>query len=261
VYFSLLTLALTAMLFAVAYRWTDLTGGESGLGGIVRPPLLGVDLGSDRVYYWVVAAIGFLVCAGLWRFHGSPVGSVLVAIRENEQRARFIGYSTNRYKLLGFVVSATVVGIAGVLSVFNHRFASADPLSVAFSGELIAMVVIGGMRSFLGPALGALFYICSASSVHLDAAMAALVRAPLCRVHRVLARPASWALPGGSSPPSQRSWQTMPPGRAAPRRAAAAFSSGTRGWDDPRGRGIARASGLKAVAGSTSGPRPQPSLR
>jgi ABC-type branched-subunit amino acid transport system ATPase component len=89
----------------------------------------------------------------------SPAGSVLVAIRENEQRARFLGYPTNRYKLLGFVVSATVVGLAGVLSVFNHRFASAEPLSVAFSGELIAMVVIGGMRSFLGPALGALFYI------------------------------------------------------------------------------------------------------
>jgi ABC-type branched-subunit amino acid transport system ATPase component/ABC-type branched-subunit amino acid transport system permease subunit len=159
VYFSLLTLALTAMLFAVAYRWTAFTGGESGLGGIVRPPLLGLDLGSDWTYYWVVAAIGFVVCFKLSRFHASPVGSVLVAIRENEQRARFIGYPTNRYKLMGFVVSATIVGTAGILSVFNHRFASADPLSVAFSGELIAMVVIGGMRSFLGPALGALFYI------------------------------------------------------------------------------------------------------
>ena len=84
---------------------------------------------------------------------------MLVAIRENEQRARFIGYPTNRYKLLAFVVSATVTGLAGMLSVFNHRFASAEPISVAFSGELLAMVVIGGMRSFLGPALGALFFI------------------------------------------------------------------------------------------------------
>ncbi|WP_375459051.1 ATP-binding cassette domain-containing protein [uncultured Enterovirga sp.] len=159
VYFSLLTLALTAMLFAVAYRWTAFTGGESGLGGIKRPKVLGIDLGSDATYYGVAAVIGFVVTAFLWRFHGSPAGSVLVAIRENEQRARFLGYPTTRYKLLGFVISAAVVGIAGVLSVFNHRFASADPLSVAFSGELIAMVVIGGMRSFLGPALGALFYI------------------------------------------------------------------------------------------------------
>ena len=159
VYFSLLTLALTALLFAIAYRWTELTGGESGLGGVTRSRVLGVDLENDWAYYVVVAAIGLAVCYLLWRFHRSPAGSVLVAVRENEQRARFLGYPTNRYKLVGFVLSAAVVALAGVLSVFNHRFASAEPLAVAFSGELIAMVVIGGMRSFLGPALGALFFI------------------------------------------------------------------------------------------------------
>jgi len=159
VYFSLLTLALTALLFAIGYRWTELTGGESGLGGVTRATVLNLDLESDHAYYWVVAAIGMGVCYLLWRFHRSPAGSVLVAIRENEERARFVGYPTNRYKLIGFVLSATVVAIAGALSVFNHRFASAEPLAVAFSGELVAMVVIGGMRSFLGPALGALFFI------------------------------------------------------------------------------------------------------
>jgi len=159
VYFSLLTLALTALLFAIAYRWTEFTGGESGFGGVTRATVLGLDLENDRIYYWVVAAIGLSVTYALWRFHRSPAGTVLVAIRENEERARFIGYPTNRYKLLGFVISAAVVAVAGVLSVFNHRFASAEPLAVAFSGELIAMVVIGGMRSFLGPALGALFFI------------------------------------------------------------------------------------------------------
>jgi branched-chain amino acid transport system ATP-binding protein len=159
VYFSLLTLALTALLFAIGYRWTEFTGGESGLGGVTRATVLGFDLERDSNYYWVVAALAMAVCFLLWRFHRSPVGSVLVAIRENEQRARFIGYPTNRYKLIGFVLSAAVVAVAGTVSVFNHRFASAEPLSVAFSGELIAMVVIGGMRSFLGPALGALFFI------------------------------------------------------------------------------------------------------
>ena len=159
VYFSLLTLALTALLFAIAYRWTDFTGGESGLGGVTRAAVLGLDLERDPTYYGVAAVVAFLVCFLLWRFHRSPAGSVLVAIRENEQRARFVGYPTNRYKLLGFAVSATVVGLAGVLSIFNHRFASAEPLAVAFSGELIAMVVIGGMRSFLGPALGAVFFV------------------------------------------------------------------------------------------------------
>jgi branched-chain amino acid transport system ATP-binding protein/branched-chain amino acid transport system permease protein len=159
VYFSLLTLALTALLFAIGYRWTEFTGGESGLGGVTRATVLGFDLERDSNYYWVVAALAMAVCFLLWRFHRSPVGSVLVAIRENEQRARFIGYPTNRYKLIGFVLSAVVVAVAGTVSVFNHRFASAEPLSVAFSGDLIAMVVMGGMRSFLGPALGALFFI------------------------------------------------------------------------------------------------------
>ena len=159
VYFSLLTLALTALLFTIGYRWTELTGGESGLGGVTRATVLGFDLEKDSTYYWLVAGTALAVCYLLWRFHRSPIGSVLVAIRENEQRARFIGYPTNRYKLIGFVLSAVVVALAGTISVFNHRFASAEPLAVAFSGELIAMVVIGGMRSFLGPALGALFFI------------------------------------------------------------------------------------------------------
>src|SRR5580704_1385218 len=159
VYFSLLTLALTALLFTIGYRWTELTGGENGFGGVTRSALLGIDLERDTAFYWLVAAIAMAICYLLWRFHRSPVGSVLVAIRENEQRARFIGYPTNRYKLTGFVLSAVVVAVAGALSAFNHRFASAEPLAVSFSGELIAMVVIGGIRSFLGPALGALFFI------------------------------------------------------------------------------------------------------
>ena len=159
VYFSLLTLALSAMLFAIAFRWTAVTGGESGLGGVVRPMVLGVDLARPWIYYAVVAAIGFLAVFLLWRFHRSPVGHVLVAIRENEQRARFIGYPSDRYKLFAFTASAAITALAGTLAVFNHRFASAEPISVQFSGELLAMVVIGGMRSFLGPALGALFFI------------------------------------------------------------------------------------------------------
>ena len=159
VYFSLLTLALSAMLFTIAFRWTKVTGGESGFGGVVRQQIGPIDVARPWTYYMVVALIGFAVVCLLWRFHRSPVGHVLVAIRENEQRARFIGYAADRYKLFAFTLSAALTGLAGVLSVFHHRFASAEPISVAFSGELLAMVVIGGMRSFLGPALGALFFI------------------------------------------------------------------------------------------------------
>ena len=159
VYFSLLTLALAAMLYAVSFRWTEVTGGENGLGGITRPMLFGFNLESSTYYYWLVAGIAMLVLTLLWRFHNSTVGTVLVAIRENEQRARFLGYPTNRYKLAAFVLSAAITGLAGILLLYQNRMTSADPISVSFSGDLLAMVVIGGMRSFLGPALGALFFI------------------------------------------------------------------------------------------------------
>ena len=159
VYFSLLTLALSAMLYSVAFRWTDFTGGENGLGGIARPVFGGVSFENAYYYYALVAGVGFVAVLALWRFHRSPLGSVLVAIRENEQRTRFIGYPTNRVKLTAFVASATLTGLAGMLLAFNNRMTSAEPISVAFSGELLAMVIIGGMRSFLGPALGAMFFV------------------------------------------------------------------------------------------------------
>ncbi len=159
VYFSLLTLALAAMFYAVAFRWTAVTGGEDGLGGIRRPHSFGIDFEVAVSYYALVALIGFGVTYALWRFHRSPVGTVLVAIRENEQRAKFLGYATDRYKLIAFTISATLTGLAGTLLLFNNRMTSAEVISVAFSGELLAMVVIGGMRSFLGPALGALFFV------------------------------------------------------------------------------------------------------
>ncbi len=161
VYFSLLTLALTAVMYTVSFRWTELTGGENGIGGVVRPNYGLLDLNSPWTFYGLVALLGFAVVALLRRFHDAPVGSVLVAIRENETRAQFVGYDTDRYKLIAFTVSATLTGFAGVLSAFHHRFTSADPVAIQFSGELLAMVVIGGMRSFLGPALGALFFMLS----------------------------------------------------------------------------------------------------
>ena len=159
VYFSLLTLALSALVYSVAFRWTAFTGGENGLGGLARANWFGADLENRWLYYALVAVIGLATVYGLARFHASPIGSVLNAIRENEQRAQFIGYPTARYKLVAFVLSSVLTGLAGVLFAFHHRFASADPTAVSFSGELLAMVIIGGMRSLLGPALGALFYI------------------------------------------------------------------------------------------------------
>jgi branched-chain amino acid transport system ATP-binding protein len=159
VYFSLLTLAFAALCFAVAYRWTALTGGENGLGGIERYTLFGLDLDNSRNFYIVVAVIAFLVAAFLLRLTQSPFGKVLTAIRENELRTRFIGFDVDAYKLLAFVLSAAITGLAGGLAVLSHRIASAESMSLAFSGELLAIVLIGGMRSFSGPIFGAVFYI------------------------------------------------------------------------------------------------------
>jgi branched-chain amino acid transport system ATP-binding protein len=159
VYFALLTLALVALSYSIAFRWTAVTGGEDGLGGLTRGHLGPLDLNDANVYYAFVAFVALAVLYGLLRVVRSPFGHVLVAIRENELRATFQGYPVERYKLAAFVLSATVTGLAGALTAFLHYFVSADATSVAFSGELLAMVVIGGMHHILGPALGALFYI------------------------------------------------------------------------------------------------------
>lgn len=159
VYFSLLTLALAALSYAIAFRWTAVTGGEDGLGGLSRGTIGPLSLESAPAFYAFVAVVGLAVTYVLLRVVRSPFGHVLVAIRENQQRATFQGYDVDRYKLAVFVLSAVVTGLAGALLGFHHHLVSADGTSVAFSGELLAMVVIGGMHGFLGPALGALFYI------------------------------------------------------------------------------------------------------
>jgi branched-chain amino acid transport system ATP-binding protein len=159
VYFSLLTLAFTAMVFYIVYRWTSFTGGENGLGGIRRPDMLGIDLDDQNTFYVLIALVVFIAAVLIWRVVGSPFGHVLAAIRENEQRAQFVGYPVRRYKLVAFVLSTTALGLAGSLSAYLHYFVSADRVHVVFSGEILAMTVIGGMGHFLGPPLGALFFI------------------------------------------------------------------------------------------------------
>jgi branched-chain amino acid transport system ATP-binding protein len=159
VYFSLLTLAFAALSYTVAFRWSSVTGGEDGLGGLKRGAIGPFSLDNALNYYITVAVIGLAVLYVLLRLVRSPFGHVLVAIRENQLRATFQGYPVDRYKLGVFVISAVVTGLAGALLGFQTYLVSAEAVSVPFSGELLAMVVIGGMRSMLGPALGALFFI------------------------------------------------------------------------------------------------------
>jgi branched-chain amino acid transport system ATP-binding protein len=159
VYFSLLTLALAALTYTIAFRWSAVTGGEDGLGGLQRGSVGTFSLDNALTYYITVALIGLGVLYVLLRLERSPFGHVLMAIRENQLRATFQGYPVERYKLGVYVISAVVTGIAGALLAFQTYLVSAEAVSVPFSGEMLAMVVIGGMRSMLGPALGALFFI------------------------------------------------------------------------------------------------------
>jgi branched-chain amino acid transport system ATP-binding protein/branched-chain amino acid transport system permease protein len=159
VYFALLTLAFVALTYAIAFRWTELTGGEDGLGGLSRGGFAGVPLDNGSVYYAFLALVALGVLYLLLRVTRSPFGHVLVAIRENQQRATFQGYDVDRYRLAAFVLSAVVTGLGGALLGFLNYLVSAESVSVAFSGELLAMVVIGGMHHILGPALGVLFYV------------------------------------------------------------------------------------------------------
>jgi len=159
VYFALLTLAFAALTYAIAFRWTELTGGEDGLGGLSRGGFAAVPLDNGNLYYAFVAVVAFAILIVLLRVTRSPFGHVLVAIRENQQRATFQGYNVDRYRLAVFVLSAVVTGLGGALQAFLNYLVSAESVSVAFSGELLAMVVIGGMHQILGPALGVLFYM------------------------------------------------------------------------------------------------------
>jgi branched-chain amino acid transport system ATP-binding protein len=159
VYFSLLTLALSALTYTIAFRWTAVTGGEDGLGGLKRGQFGPFSLDNALNYYIVVSVLCLGVLYLLLRLVRSPFGHVLMAIRENQLRATFQGYPVERYKLGVFVISAVVTGFAGGLIGFQNYLVSAEAVSVPFSGELLAIVVIGGMRSMLGPAIGALFFI------------------------------------------------------------------------------------------------------
>jgi branched-chain amino acid transport system ATP-binding protein len=159
VYFSLLTLALAALTYTIAFRWSEVTGGEDGLGGLKRGAIGPIFLDDALAYYILVALIGLAVLYVLLRVVRSPFGHVLLAIRENQLRATFQGYSVEHYKLGVFVLSAVVTGLAGALLAFQTYLVSAEAVSVPFSGEMLAMVVIGGMHNMLGPALGSLFFI------------------------------------------------------------------------------------------------------
>jgi branched-chain amino acid transport system permease protein len=159
IYFSMITLALAQMLYFF-FLQAPFTGGEDGLQSVPRGKFLGfINLESDLALYYVVVAIfviGFLI---IYRTVHSPFGQVLKAIRENEPRATSLGYDTARFKLLAFVLSAALAGLAGSTKTLVLGFATLSDAHWSTSGLVILMVLVGGMGTMLGPILGAFIIV------------------------------------------------------------------------------------------------------
>jgi branched-chain amino acid transport system permease protein len=155
IYFAMITLALAQLVFFVCLQ-ADFTGGENGLQGIPRGSLFGViGLGNDRVMYYFVLAVFVAVFVLIRRIVHSPFGQVLKAIRANEPRAVSLGYKVDRYKLMAFVLSAGLSGLAGSLKALVLGFVTLSDVSQTNSGEVILMTLLGGSGTFLGPVIGA----------------------------------------------------------------------------------------------------------
>ena len=159
IYFSMITLALSQLLYFI-YLQTPFTHGEDGIQGIPQGHLLGIlDLSNPTVLYYVIVAgflFGFLV---IFRSINSPFGEVLKSIRENEQRAISLGYKTDQYKLLAFILSGTLGGFAGALKVFVAQNASLTDVHWTMSGEIVLMTLVGGLGTVFGPVVGAFVII------------------------------------------------------------------------------------------------------
>ncbi|MEO8040429.1 MAG: branched-chain amino acid ABC transporter permease [Betaproteobacteria bacterium] len=164
VYFAMVTIAFGQVFYFIAYRWNTLTGGDDGLRGFERQPL---DFGVGTIdilhkpilfYYFVLAMFGIGVGA-MGLLLRSPFGRTLLAIRENEQRARFLGIPVEQHIWLSFTLSCVFVSLAGGLNALLNNFADPTMLNYTQSGEIVMMAVLGGMRRFWGPLLGAAVFV------------------------------------------------------------------------------------------------------
>ncbi len=158
IYFAMITLGLAQVIYFVVVQmpWT---GGEDGLQGIPRGTFLGIDLGNSFAMYYFVYAVFLAAFWLIQRTIDSPFGQVLRAIKDNEPRAISLGYDVQRYKLLAFVVSAALAGLAGSLKAISMQFATLGDVAWQRSGEVVLMTLLGGMGTVLGPSVGALLVV------------------------------------------------------------------------------------------------------
>ena len=159
IYFAMITLALAQMMFFFAVQ-APFTHGEDGIQAVPRGRLFGlVDLSNQINMYITVAVIFLASFLMIYRIINSPFGEVLKAIRENEPRAISLGYRTDRYKLVAFVLSATFAGVAGATKAIVFQLASLTDVDWPISGEVILMTLVGGLGTIFGPVVGAFFVV------------------------------------------------------------------------------------------------------
>ncbi|MBT9464243.1 branched-chain amino acid ABC transporter permease [Hydrogenophaga sp.] len=155
IYFAMVTLALAQMIYFICVQ-APFTYAEDGIQSIPRGKLFGlIDLTNDTVMYYVVAAIFAAAFALIYRIIHSPFGQVLKSVRENEPRALSLGYNVDRYKLMAFVLSGTIAGLAGATKSIAFGIATLTDVGWQMSGEVVLMTLLGGMGTILGPTVGA----------------------------------------------------------------------------------------------------------
>ena len=164
VYFAMVTIAFGQVFLAIAFQWSSLTGGDDGLRGFSRQPLdfglFSVDILSNaNAFYYFVLFFFALVTAVMALILRSPFGRTMVAIRRNERRARFLGIPVERHIWIAFTLSCFFIGIAGALYALTNNFADPRGLHYSQSGDFVMMAVMGGMRTFWGPLLGAAVFV------------------------------------------------------------------------------------------------------
>lgn len=156
VYFAMLTLAFSQLLWAVAFRWNDVTGGDQGINGLPMPQFGGaLGLTNQRWFYWVCLAILAIALYGLHRLARSPFGTVLRAGKLNAERLQFLGARLPSIQLAAFVIAGALAGLAGALFAFHTRGLFPDYLYWTKGAEALNMVVLGGMNHLMGPVAGA----------------------------------------------------------------------------------------------------------
>jgi branched-chain amino acid transport system permease protein len=152
--FLMLTLAFAQLVFSMALKWRDLTGGTDGLAVFEKPSFFGLDL-SNSLNVYFMALLFFLLCYwGLRRLVNSSLGHVFIGIRENELRMMAIGYPTRAYKLLSFVIAGSLAGFAGGMYIIFNSFISPDQIYWTASGDILIMVMLGGAGTLIGPVIG-----------------------------------------------------------------------------------------------------------